>query len=96
MKIPKKLKIGSHIYKVKYFNRDKKDLNDNLGSCHFTKNEIIINSNPEIAISQKEQTLFHEILEAISYLYQLKLNHEQISIVSEAYYQVLKDNNLLK
>jgi len=96
MKIPKKLKIGAHIFKVKYFNREAKDLNDNLGSCNCVKCEIVINSDPNISVSQQEETLLHEILEALNYNYQLKLSHESLSIIAEGLYQVLKDNKLLK
>ena len=92
MKIPKKLKIGSHVYNVEHVDRGETD----LGLCSPVKNEIIINSNPGISLSQQESTLIHEILEAIDYNYQLELNHKQITIISEAYYQVLKDNKLIK
>ena len=96
MKIPKKLKIGSHVYTIEHVNLGLTDQNTDLGLCRATKNEITINSNPGIALSQQEATLFHEIIEAINYNYELELNHQQITTISEAFYQVLKDNKLIK
>lgn len=95
MNIPKKLKIGSQTYKVYYTDIEMKGGNDNLGTTWLKENRIYIN-NKDCALTQQEETLFHEIMEAINYMYQIKLEHKDISIISEAYYQVLKDNNLLK
>jgi len=94
MKIPNKLKIGAHIYKVKYEDLDERAGNNNLGTTYPHGNKIFINKR-NVAISQQEQTLFHEILETLNFIYELKLEHEKISIIAEGFYQVLKDNNLL-
>jgi len=39
--------------------------------------------------------LFHEILEAINYHYQLSLKHNVLSVLETALYQVLKDNKFI-
>ncbi len=95
MKIPKKLKIGSQEYKIYYTNIEVRGGNDTLGETWLKENRIYI-SNVNSALTQQEETFFHEIMEVINYTYQLKLEHKDISIISEAYYQTLKDNKLLK
>ena len=40
-------------------------------------------------------SLFHEILEALNYHYQLSLKHNILSVLETAIYQVLKDNNFI-
>jgi hypothetical protein len=49
---------------------------------------------------QKESTLVHEILEAISEIYEVecfKEDHHSLTVVAEAFYQVIKENpGLLK
>lgn len=69
--------------------------NDTQGVVWLKENRIYI-SNKNSVLTQQEQTLFHEIMEVINWTYQLKLEHKDISIISEVYYQVLKDNKLLK
>ena len=40
-------------------------------------------------------SLFHEILEAINYHYQLGLKHSSLSVLETALYQVFKDNKFI-
>ena len=94
MKMPQKLKIGGHIYKIVYRDRLNNDGTENLGT-HDAKN-LTIWIDKTLSQSQQEATLIHEIIEAINYGNQLKLTHEQISTLEHNFYQVLKDNFLLK
>lgn len=93
MKIPQKVKIGGHYYAVKHV-ENLNDPNDHCGFCKLVANEILINKNGQ-AQSQQEETLIHEIMEAINYNYELKLEHRQITIIASAFYQVLKDNKFI-
>lgn len=43
-----------------------------------------------------EETLLHEILEAINIMNDLQLDHTTLSTISQAYYQVLKCNGFFK
>lgn len=43
---------------------------------------------------KKEETLLHEIIEALSGYYSLNLDHEVITTLGFGLYQVLKDNKL--
>lgn len=94
MKIPKQLKVGGHKYKIVLRNdRLKNDGTTEAGgySSFFNKIWIDISAPQDI----QEETLFHEILEAINIKNDLELNHNQISTISEDFYQVLKDNKLI-
>ena len=84
MRIPKKLKIGGHQFKVivKEF--------DDCGKTKRTTNEMWIAS--DLTQSQKESTLFHEILHALNN----ELAHPLLDSLAEQLYQVLSDNKLLK
>lgn len=85
----KHIKIGGHKFKVKV----DKSLTPEEGSpAHILpwKNEIHI--SPYMAKSGAEEALLHEVIEGINTRFQLKLNHPQITTLSESLYQVLKDN----
>ena len=85
MKIPKRLKIGGHIYKVK----EVSDL-DKCGATDRDKNTITLSK--EMPHNQKEVTLIHEILHALNN----EMEHAFLDGLAEQLYQVLSDNKLLK
>jgi len=90
MKIPKQVKINGHYYSVNIGDLDSEE----LGFCKPSENCISINTRKQ-ARSQQEETLLHEIIEAINFNNELKLEHPQITALSTTLYQVLKDNNFL-
>lgn len=92
MKIPKTLKIGGHTFKIDL----KSDLKGELGSCDSVKNIIEIDSNA--VQSQQEATLIHEIFHAINTTLDggHNFSHALLDSISEQFYQVLKDNKMLK
>lgn len=91
MRIPKKLKIGGHTYTVK-FDPER----DNLGYCDSVNN--IININKKAVQTQQEATLIHEIFHAINTTFDSGHNfsHSLLDSLSEQFYQVLKENKLLR
>jgi hypothetical protein len=93
MKIQKSIKIGGQIWKIVYENLEEKG-NTDCGDCIFKKQIICIDK--EQCVGQQESTLIHEILEAINFSNDLRLEHQVISVLEASLYQVLKDNNLLK
>lgn len=94
MKIPKSLKIGGQVYKIILKDMDSDGGSGKAGMNYLVKNEIYINISKEYHRSQQEQTLIHEIIEALNYLHEYKLEHPTISSFAENIYQVLKDNHL--
>ena len=91
MAIPKSLKILGHQYEI-IINDENQSANSNFGTYWAKHNRIWINS--QICEQQQKSTLIHEILEAINFLEDIKLKHEQITRLEAGLYQVLKDNNL--
>ena len=88
MKIPKQVKIGGHILKVREleFADDENLCADNS----YVQNEIRINK--KLPQSQKEATLIHEAMHTMN----TTMEHCLLDSLSEQLYQFLKDNNLLK
>lgn len=94
MKFPKKVKIGGHYYDILVADLDEKAGSDKAGGCYVVKNKIYVNKNYNYSQSQTEESFLHEIIEALNYNYELKLEHEKISILGSTLYQVLKDNKI--
>jgi len=92
MKIPKKLKIGGHIFTVK-----EDELEDCAGQTQFSKLEIKIKK--DMKQSAKESTLIHEIVcHCINTTFagESMMAHAFMDSISEQIFQVLSDNNMLK
>lgn len=89
MKIPKRLKIGGHIYDVVELDEVSKDGNT-AGECEIDKLEIRLRKGQKQ--TAKEATLFHEIIHALNWEFEEK----EVEFLAQAIYQVLKDNKLLK
>jgi hypothetical protein len=92
MKIPKKLKIGGHVFKI-----EQKNLKGICGETDFVTSTISLRK--DMVKSMKESTLIHEIIcHAINSTFtgESHLAHAYMDSVAEQLYQVLKENNLLK
>lgn len=89
MNIPNKLKIGGQ--KVRIIQKKLIDIDSDHsgGTADWERNEIRIAS--DIPQDRKECVLIHEILHMIN----VYLTEEEVTYLSEALYQVLKDNKLL-
>lgn len=90
MNIPKKLKIGGHQFRVELVEGNNLDEDNTCGKCDKNKNTILISKS--LSQSQKEVTLFHEIIHAVNG----ELEEEIVDSLAEQLYQVLSANNLLK
>lgn len=91
MKIPSKVKIGGHIFKVVL--EKFKDQQD-MGSCDTGKNLIVIDAN--MPKDQKESTFIHEAMHAMNTTLSGGMGHVVLDSLAEQMYQFLSDNNLLK
>lgn len=87
MLIPSKLKIGGHIYHVKLDSANMD--NGDYGMIDSDDNTIYLRK--ALCQSQREATLFHEILHALN----STLNHPLLDSLAEQLYQVLSENKLL-
>lgn len=88
MKFPKKLKIGGHDVKLEIVEQMEGEIPHAAGG--WTESLNLMQIRKSQTGSQKEVTLLHEILHAINY----NLTEEQVEYLSQALYQVLKDNKL--
>ena len=85
----KTVKIGGHIYKIKY-KRGLARLHDAAGmSCAST---LDITLDPDGKKSHIDEVFWHEVIEQINYLYELNLPHPTISVLGSGLQQVLTDN----
>ena len=89
MKIPNKIKVGGHIYKIVF--QKTTDLADNgCGKIDRVKGVIFIDK--DLIQSEKELTFFHEVIHSIN----TELKELEVDFLAQAIYAFLKDNNLLK
>ena len=89
MRIPKTIKLGGNIIEVSY----EKDLlanRDCFGEYHVKLFKIVLDKDNHI--QQMEETLIHEILEAIISIYDINLEHEKLALLSVVLHQLIKDN----
>lgn len=91
MKIPTKLKIGGHIYKVELHKEG--DVCEDAANCG-TTNRVkgVIGINASNIRTEQEQTLFHEVFHVMN----ASIDHALLDSLSQQIYQVLRDNKLLK
>lgn len=92
MKIPKKIKIMGHKYKVK---KDKKIfIETNYGGGSACANALVIKVSPDVPESRQAEILLHEIIEMLKYSLQVQLEHKDLSALSEGLFSVIRDNKL--
>ena len=89
MEIPETVKIGGHIYNCEIGPALARDCDAMGRSCG---NALEIEIDGSIPNQNRESVLLHEILEQISYRYELRLEHREVTTLETALYQVIKDN----
>lgn len=87
--LPKKLKIGGHLYTIVEV-KENDFASSPCGRMSRNTNEIQISSS--LTKSNKEVTLFHEIIHAING----ELSEAMVDSLAEQLYQVFAENRLLK
>ena len=88
MRIPKKIKVGGHIYKILLVDRNSFDENG-IGEYLVEKN--IIKISKDLPQNQRELTFFHEVLHALNN----QLEEKDVEFLAQGIYQVLSDNKML-
>jgi len=87
MKIPSKLKIGGHVFKVVVGDCE------TMGQTNFNKSIITISD--DLPKDQQESTLIHEIMHTLNTTWGAR-EHSLLDSLSEQIYQVLSDNKMLR
>jgi hypothetical protein len=91
MTIPSKLKIIGHKYTIKKA-KHLSESNGTVGTC--CPNLLRIKIGINYPLPRQKEALLHEIIEALNYHLELKLEHPVLSALSEGLYQVLRDNKI--
>ena len=100
MIIPKKLKVGGHVYEVKK-GYEFKERSDRCGQSDHEGFEILLAGRTQKGgkrpVQAVEETFVHEILHCIDEVYNASaLTEEQVYRLSQGLYQVLTDNKMLR
>ena len=90
MRIPRKLKIGGHIYKIKVLKKWENMDEGDFGETDYEQGIIYINKS--LTEGERGAAFFHEIFHVLN----KTLNHTLLDSLSEQLFQVFKDNKLLK
>jgi len=94
MKIPRTLKIGGKKIKVIKRKTFVAMDGDNLGEWDGNRYTIMLDAFIDAPPERMEECFLHEIIEAINQMYELKLSHWKITLLSEMLYQIIKINKL--
>lgn len=90
-KLPKKVKIGGHTFKIVF-----KELEDDNGSLDWRTNTITIDS--KLPLNHQWATLVHEAMHCFNTTLdtQNDFGHALLDSLSEQFYAFLVDNKILK
>jgi len=91
MKIPNKIKILGKTYEVEFQPNYERD-EDRHGSHCPNDQKIVIDSS--IHREAQESTFIHELLEAIKFQLDIKLEHTDLCALESTIYQIVKDNDI--
>lgn len=89
MNIPKEVKIGGYIVEVEFVNNLVTDRR-NMGEYHPRTQTIKIDKGN--SKQQGEETFIHELLEAITHIYEIDIEHKDLSNMATVLHQVINDN----
>ena len=84
--IPETFRLGPFDISVEWFRME--EIGD-IG--HYTPASNSIRISKELLDEQKKETFLHEIIEAIDYHYELKLEHSNIMTLAMVLAQVIRD-----
>ena len=90
MIIPEKIKIGA--YEIIVRKQPIEETADRGGD--FSSRGMHINITEYPIEVKTTETFLHEVFEAIKWIYQLELKHQDVCILSETILAVIRDNNL--
>jgi len=93
MKIPRKLKVGPHTYKVR---RKKKIVDEEghelRGECRVEERVILLQSG--LKNTRLCETFLHEVMHAIDEENQMELGENRVNLISLCLLQIILDNKL--
>lgn len=90
MKIPKKIKLLSHDYKVKLINQEESDTEGDFDPY----NQIIRINKDYGKESGQAETFLHELIEASVEFGELEIKHQDITTLSQFLFDTIRKNKL--
>ncbi|MDD5064948.1 MAG: hypothetical protein PHQ35_09375 [Phycisphaerae bacterium] len=87
--LPEKVKIGGFTWPVVYED-NLQSLRERAGEARFI-DQVIAMSKTNTS-ERKQEVFIHEILEIIKHLYEIKLDHDNLSRIAVVLHQIIKDN----
>lgn len=90
MKYPSRLRIGDRWYRIRFVKRIRKDPNT-LGLFDPNRIEILIKRGQ--SSDETLKTLLHEIHHGFEYEYDIRIKHEDIYRLEEAYFDFICANS---
>ena len=88
-KYPKEIVIGEHVWKVKFVNRP---LKWGAGQCSSRPRQILINMKANSNKYELFRTFIHEVLHAIEFEHEKRINHKTIYFLETAIADLLLRN----
>lgn len=89
-KYPERLKIGDRYYRIRFVKSIRRDKRA-IGLCDEARAEILIHSG--LSDDEKLKTLFHELLHAMEFEYNIKIPHHSIYQYEEAIFDFFCANS---
>ncbi len=90
MKIPNKVKIGAFEWQV---TKNKNLMHERHERAVTRPKRLLIEIDPGARKIAQEESLIHEILEAIAWQYNIEfVSHKDLSVLATVLHQVIKDN----
>ena len=93
-KLPDTIKVGPRTYKIILCRDAEIGITNMAGECNPQASTIRILRN--MAPTSQWETLFHEVLHGICYDRGINLPEECVTSLSNGFFQVLLDNNMIK
>lgn len=89
MRIPDKVKIGGFNVEIKQIENLISD-REHVGE--YNPRTQIITIDKDTTKQQKEETFIHELLEAVTALYSIEMQHKDLSVLATVLHQIAIDN----
>jgi len=89
MRIPGKIKIGGYMVEVEFESNLMTDRQHN-GEYHPRTQTIKIDK--DCSEQEREEVFIHEVLEAIKAIYDIPLEHRDLTLIATVLHQIIKDN----
>ena len=93
MNIPSEVAFGGHVAKVRLLPNESM-LGKGTGSYDTWSKRIALNADPDLPESVQSEAFFHELMEMVKNTLNLTLSHEELTVLSESMFAIIRNNKL--